>query len=44
VTPTHSPTPEKQSGLSTEPPPYRRLGEILLERQKIEADELERAL
>ena len=44
MTPTLPPIPESQSGLSSEPPRYRRLGEILIERGKIEADDLERAL
>ena len=44
MTPTLPPIPESQSGLSSEPPRYRRLGEILIERGKIEAEDLERAL
>jgi general secretion pathway protein E len=44
VTP-HHPIPEAESGHAPEPAlRYRRLGEILIERKKIEPDELERAL
>jgi general secretion pathway protein E len=45
VTPTH-PAPESESGVPSGPGGFRyqRLGEILIARQKIEAEDLERAL
>jgi len=45
VTPTH-PAPESESGVPSGPGSFRyqRLGEILIARQKIEAEDLERAL
>ena len=42
MTPTLPPEPE--SGVAPEPPRYQRLGEILIDRGKIEAEDLTRAL
>jgi general secretion pathway protein E len=46
VATTHPPAPESESGAPSGPAPFRfqRLGEILIARQKIEAEDLERAL